>query len=120
LRVCYGNHGGKRHQGDGEGRSWRHPHCSPYLARATAFGDSQCLTYVETWLEVIDRRFEGIDRRLDLIDKRLDGIDVRLNRMDRRLDGMDKLIEIVQQQMGSNFVQCTTSSKPVSMRFGQI
>jgi archaellum component FlaC len=48
---------------------------------------------INTRLDKMDARFDGIDVRLDKMDARFDGIDVRLDKMDARFDGIDARLD---------------------------
>ena len=51
------------------------------------------LAEINTRLDKMDARFDGIDARLDKMDARFDGIDARLDKMDARFDGIDARLD---------------------------
>jgi len=51
------------------------------------------LAEINTRLDKMDARFDGIDARLDKMDVRFDGIDARLDKMDVRFDSIDARLD---------------------------
>ena len=51
------------------------------------------LAEINSRLDKMDARFDGIDARLDKIDARFDGIDARLDKIDARFDKQDMVLD---------------------------
>ena len=51
------------------------------------------LAEINSRLDKMDARFDGIDARLDKMDVRFDGIDARLDKMDARFDAIDARLD---------------------------
>ena len=74
------------------------------------------LAEINSRLDKMDARFDGIDARLDKMDARFDGIDARLDKMDARFDGIDARLDKIDARFDKQDMVLDTGFRSVERK----